>query len=95
MKKTPKTARTSHNSPKGTRHLPENYRASLVPFVLLVLVPNKAFILWRLELPVRRTRLRPTRRVFWRGVKTLHSITGTTQDRVVQDLAGGGGSSWA
>jgi hypothetical protein len=66
-----------------------------MPFVLQVLVLAKMFYLLQMVWIARRTRLRPTRLFAWRGVETLHSVTGTTQDRVAQDLAGGGGSSWA
>jgi|HubBroStandDraft_6_1064221.scaffolds.fasta_scaffold01346_16 hypothetical protein len=66
-----------------------------MPFVLIVLVLDNMLILWQMTWHARRTRLRPTQSPLWRGVETLHSITGTTQDLVAQDLAGGGGSSWA
>jgi hypothetical protein len=66
-----------------------------MPFVLLVLVPYKALIFSEMTETELWATLRRTRSSTWRGVETLHSVKGTTQERVVQDLAGGGGSSWA
>src|SRR5580704_18494418 len=66
-----------------------------MPFVLLVLVLYKLIIMNQMNECIGPARLRWTRLFPRRGVETLHSVTGTTQERVTQDLAGGGGSSWA
>ena len=66
-----------------------------MPFVLLVLVLSNMLILSQMGARPRKARLRWTHSFSWHGVETLHSVTGTTQELVVQDLAGGGGSSWA
>src|SRR5579863_2950781 len=50
-----------------------------MPFVLLVLVPYKLFIISEMLRLTNETKLRTARRSTLRGVETLHSVTGATQ----------------
>src|SRR5271155_87982 len=65
-----------------------------MPFVLRVLVPCNRLILCQIEDGARRTRVWPTHLFPRRGVISLHSVTGATQNRwlrtwLVEEVARG------